>query len=335
MLALLEAPNDPLDQHGEARQTRSVDEHTALVDGTDHVNRWLGKCAPRLLEDLLRYDPRNAAVGARNVLIDPPAKLQHGGVLPVSVALGSCRHKYMIKPEQSKPPPYDSRPDSSTYYKIASYCSDCRCHLDLTVDFRTGSSDRPCPNEAFPLHHLRYDPAGSTPGLKSAKPQEGEDWVDQHQFVCSSPRCSAVVRISIRAPRLKADHVSLLTDPSKIKERVQREIDNSPERLKGFGIPEPIIVLQNLKQYLADALKAREKGFSADNKRYLTSLGEPCRPLLEYLGFKYEADAGNVRMLPPSSTLKTKGLTTGRSLVGLGRYHLYIRQQMVRLLRWL
>lgn len=159
------------------------------------------------------------------------------------------------------------------------------------VDFRSGHSELLCPNEQYPLHHLRYDPDGSEYRTESAEDQQ---WKERHRFVCSSPGCSVLVGISIRPPRLGAPHLSLLTDPAKIKARAKQAIDNSPERLKDQAVPEPIVVLQYLRQYVNNALRQTHTHFSANNKKFKTSLGEPCRPLLEYLGFRFEVDLEQV-----------------------------------------
>ncbi|KAI9813536.1 MAG: ubiquitin-specific protease ubp2 [Thelocarpon impressellum] len=247
-----------------------------------------GKTAPRLIEDLLRYDPANTFRNGRNVLTDPPPHVVDDRPPLPSVGPNACRHKYMTKPAQSLLPPLDARPTPNTCYKVASFCNDCRCHLDLFVDFRGAPSrDRPCPNQDFPLHHFRYVSSKSRPAREPSDSSRGHTREEQHRFECSSPCCPATVTVSLKSPRLTQDHVTLLADPTLIKERVQREMDAAPERLRGFPIAEPATVLGNVKQYLSDAMRGPEqKRLNANNKRFLTSLGEPCRPVLEYLGFK-------------------------------------------------
>lgn len=113
--------------------------------------------------------------------------------------------------------------------------------------------------------------------------------MDENTFVCSAPRCSARVTAVVRPPRLHPEHVALLLDPAKIKERVQHELDEAPERLKGYTVPEPVHVVHTLKRYIDDVQRGHEgKRVAAGNKPFLTTLGEPCRELLQYLGFRYE-----------------------------------------------
>lgn len=196
----------------------------------------------------------------------------------------------MLKQDQSILPQAEPRPDSTSYYQIASFCADCRCHLTVTVDFRTSRSEMLCPNEHYPLHHFRYEGSGAHHRPKPTNSVQDQHWEEHHRFVCSSPECSVIVETLFRPPRLERKHLLLLTDPLKVKQRAKQAIDRSPERLKGYVPPEPIVVLSHMKQYLTDALKQTQTGFPANNKKFITSLGEPCRPLLEYLGFRSEGD---------------------------------------------
>ena len=243
----------------------------------------VGKCAPRFIEDLIQHDPAKAASSSGNVLADCPEKREDGSIVPIAIAHDSCRHKYMFKPKQSILP--EALSDASSYYKIASYCQDCRYHLDLVVDFREPQCKRPCPNQSFPLHHLRR----LLVPPRSRIAADGQDGHEEHTFVCSSPRCSVVVTVSIRPPRLRSQHLSLLLDPEKINERVHSEIDAAPDRFKDATIPSPANVIYTLKRYIDDVLARREsRRVSATNKAFMMSLGEPCRDLLQYLGFRYE-----------------------------------------------
>ncbi len=62
--------------------------------------------------------------------------------------------------------------------------------------------------------------------------------------------------------------------------------------MKAYGVPEPYSVLNVLRKYVHDALNnenasENKKQFHSSNKMFLSHLGEPCRDLLEYLGFTY------------------------------------------------
>ncbi len=226
------------------------------------------------------------------MLTSPPEKLENGQVQPIAPPPGSCRHNYILKPNQSMLPPHDVRPTPSTVWKVSSTCHDCLCHMDLVIDYREALSDNPCPAEKFPLHHLRYAPSSSTPKQVFGTAVGDVEWADHHHFTCSSPTCGAAVTVTTRPPRLRPQFLSLLTNREKIKERVQKELDAAPERMKAYHVPEPHAVLNILRKYVQDALNngngsENKKQFHSSNKVFLSHLGEPCRDLLEYMGFTY------------------------------------------------
>lgn len=251
-----------------------------------------GKTAPRLIQDLLSYDPRKLHFSGRNVLTDPAPHYQNDGQLPMVVVTGSCRHKYMTKQDQSHLPRFDSKPDKSTLCRVASFCQECRCHMLLMVDFRSGSGEQPCPNPQYPLHHFVHVPQSSSCRRKSADLPKGERWTDQQRFECSSPCCPAAVTVRIRPPRITPEWETLLTDAARIKERADIVMKMAPERFEGIAHPLPINVLMNLRSYLNNALRnPGAKKIASLNKKFVTSFGDygqPCRELLEYLGFTYD-----------------------------------------------
>ncbi|KAI9840285.1 MAG: ubiquitin-specific protease ubp2 [Thelocarpon superellum] len=250
-----------------------------------------GKTAPRLIEDLLRYDPLYPSRQGYNVLTHPAPKVEDGRQAPGPVP-GACRHKYMIKHAQSLLPTLDARPDTSTIYKLGAFCVDCRTHLDLTVDFRGAHlKAQPCPNREYPLHHFRHLPPASRAPTPPEQAGRTAQETESHRFECSSPSCPAVLTIFVKPPRLTSAFVSLLTDQAMIKARVQPVLDAAPERFRGYGIPDGVEVLSNVKQYLTDAMRdSTGRRVNASNKRFLTSLGDPCREILEYLGFRWSED---------------------------------------------
>lgn len=260
-----------------------------------------GKTAPRLIEDVLRYDPLHPAKSGRHVVIDPAPIVEDGQLPPPDVVQGACRHKFMTKPAQSVPPPTDARPDTSTSYVVASFCVDCRIHVRLDVDYAdhyqtTRSTERPCPNQDFPLHHFQLIPSKSSPRpTQLPGAPGGETWTEHHSFECSSPTCSAAATVTIKSPRLTSRDLSLLVDEEAIALRVQPVLDAFPDRLAGYTVPKPIRILGTLKAYLADSMRDVErKKVNSTNKRFLTTLGEGCLDLLHRLGFEYVEAAAEV-----------------------------------------
>ncbi|KAI9717372.1 MAG: hypothetical protein M1812_004724 [Candelaria pacifica] len=243
-----------------------------------------GRTAPRLLQDLLRYDPYFPAANGNNVLIDPPRPLRSGQTPRTTVGPESCRHKFMYKEHQSIPPIPNKTPYGAALYKIACCCNTCRCHLDVVVELRQNSGSQQCPNQEYPLHHFRHDHYDS-PGRR--KQVEGRAWVEEQRYECSSPQCSAAVTIRFSPARLTAKHITLLTDPKLLKQRAEVAIAMYPDRFREEGVSSPIRVLHILRTYIKDAFTMEGKRFGSLNKNFMLCFGEACNELLEYLGFWY------------------------------------------------
>ena len=195
----------------------------------------------------------------------------------------------MDKPDQSAIPPLDSRPEPGTVYRVASFCSDCRCHLLLKVEYCGNVPEEiPCPNHEFPLHHFRYVPHKSKRRPVSTENLSAEPWAEQRVFECSSLMCSAVLTVILSPPRLTPEYVTLLTDRGVISERVRRAEEDEPDRdwVNSEEQLGPFHVLSWLRQYVTDAIYTLEKKrISARNKKFACALGNDCRELLEFLGF--------------------------------------------------
>lgn len=84
----------------------------------------------------------------------------------------------------------------------------------------------------------------------------------------------------------------MLTDETVVKERAEAVMKLAPDRFEGIAPPLPINVLLNLRSYLSNALRNPEvKKIASLNKKFVTCFGDygqPCRDLLEYLGFTYD-----------------------------------------------
>lgn len=260
------------------------------------IESWLmmfihsGKSAPRLLNDLLDYDLRTSAKTGKHILIDP-APIFNG----TYVDRGSyCRHYLCTKESQTSTPPPHEKPDTSTLpphqepdrttiYKKAAYCSQCRCHFVITVDFRDWKDGQtPCNfnDPENPLHHFRV--------LDSKLSKDSKDAYKLvvHQFACTSATCPVKVEIKIQPPRLSTSMVSLLINRQDILVRGQKEIESDPTRFEGHRPLYPIQVLSNLRTYLHDAGGQTKKQIARRNKKFRLAFGNDCDSLLSYLGFE-------------------------------------------------
>lgn len=179
-------------------------------------------------------------------------------------------------------------------WKTAVYCSVCRSHLDLSIDFREGSdSSKPCPAGSRPLHHFIHRPHLSKPrkrGTFAPDPNTGFLWIDEQHFQCSAAECSARLVVCFKPPRLVSDWVKQLTDKFMIKTRAEKVMAEDPKRFEGHAVPLPITVLSNLRIYIWNAVQTpgKSRKIPGNNKQFLLSLGESCVDLLEYVGFTRE-----------------------------------------------
>ncbi|KAL6721170.1 ubiquitin-specific protease ubp2 [Lecanora helva] len=256
-----------------------------------------GKTAPRLLQDLLLYDPRKLPPSGFNILTDIPVYNEEQGAQippPPRIGKGNCRHQWSLKPNQCKLGDDNYRTDDQTVRVLAAYCAICRSHLEMQLDFRgNGRQVKPCPADERPLHHFVYRPELSSPGYPvrtSVEFGDGSAWSDCRRFRCISLECGAELCIHFKPPRLTKDWVDLLTDRSIIKKRAEEAISDDPARFEGFAVPPPLDVLLHSKHYITNPLfnPGKSKKIQGHNKRFLLNVGEQCAGLLEYFGFTRE-----------------------------------------------
>ncbi|KAL8841345.1 MAG: hypothetical protein Q9170_000976 [Blastenia crenularia] len=268
-----------------------------------------GKTAPLLLNDLNHHDPRRSTTTGFNHLVNLPRQYEDGAIPSIPWFKGQCRHKWAVKESQCNLPLLLGRPDPKIVSAVAAFCEYCRCHLDLSIDFRGGGTS-PCPSEESPVHHFRHQPEISRPRYKAesaSKAENPNDWQDLTWFQCSTIDCSAKVKIQIRSPRLRPEWVELLINKDLIKSRAEEQIAIDPIRFEGHAVPLPSDVLSNLRTYILNAFQDKDRRkIQANNKKWLLCLGEPCAELLKYIGFIREDEnwlvpEPNVSEVAPSS----------------------------------
>ena len=81
-----------------------------------------------------------------------------------------------------------------------------------------------------------------------------------------------------------------------IKARAEKVMAEDPKRFEGHAIPPPIVVLNNLRTYISNAVQTpgKSRKILGHNKQFLLSLGESCTDLLEYVGFTREVMLNDV-----------------------------------------
>ncbi|KAJ6083953.1 hypothetical protein N7486_010753 [Penicillium sp. IBT 16267x] len=255
-----------------------------------------GKTAPRLAEDIQLYDAVYPPGNGRNLLSQVPPvypERYHGPLEYISP--DACRHNYVTKTDQTHLAQAD-QPRRLGMSKVSAICSKCRRHLQVVVNYTNGmgaSGNGP----AGHVHHFVYK-SGRQRGPWTTEEVMGTgQTAETFHYQCLHYSCSAVVSLRIMSPLLNAEFTQLLTNPDIIKRRADEAFKSQPERLEGVAAPLPITVLDNLRLYLTNALRHsdRSKPITQINKRFMVSFGikgEPCRELLEFLGFsRNEKDA--------------------------------------------
>ena len=249
-----------------------------------------GKTAPRLLEDLLSYDPRTAS-RETNVLADPAPILEDVQQYVPRVPKNSCRHSYAINHLQSVIPLLDDRPTHNSKCQIASVCQNCRCHLTVTISFgRSSWNASPCPIPERPLHFFVLKSRRETQDPWVAEDLNFRDREREYCFECTAPNCRAALRISLSPPRLTSGQISLLTDPHRLRSRYDAATAADPSRT--FEEPNSALVLHRLRTYLRDGLDTTSprSQFPKKNRAFMVTFGEDCDKFLRLLGFSDAVD---------------------------------------------
>jgi ubiquitin carboxyl-terminal hydrolase 25 len=165
-------------------------------------------------------------------------------------------------------------------------------HFDVIADYtRRSGREEPCgPGTKFPLHHFQYH---QTKRREITGKESGQDKYDGyseiHIFVCSAPKCPAVVDIRITPPRLNKDRLAGLWDPAKVLKRGQRVIEEYASRFQKEKPATPVEVLILLRAYLLDALHKAPtelKRIPVQNKKFQLAFSDECDDLFEYLDFE-------------------------------------------------
>lgn len=274
-----------------------------------------GKTAPRLLQDLLSYDPRYEDRARRNLLTTPPPHYDPDAERSAAVPRKNCRHVLLYKEEQSF-----QEPQPSPVAKVAAYCSRCRFHFDVRVDCRdNGDRNAPCGprNPEYPLHHFQF------------QRQSGEG---TYGFCCSAPRCPADLTIRIAPPRFTDHDVHTLTDRVLLRRRWEAAKALVGDRADGT-MARPVDAPDYLNTYLQDSLNP-QKGKTRIpllNRKFLKTFGRDCDSILKKVGFTSaveidedgtEADVWYLPRPSPAGQVLDSVEPTVRNVIEDARYEL-------------
>lgn len=252
----------------------------------------VGKTAPRLIQDLLNYDPRCKEKNGWNVLADPEPRYKKGVPSPL-LHSSDCHHTLARKDAQThSPASANELPDNQTEYVVASYCLKCLHHFTISINFYDRKELQvPCmqSDQENPLHHFRFIESPKE-GSKKKVSKKYELPLEVYRFACSGRKCPALLEIQISGPRLSDSLLSLINDDKILGARGRRELDKDPVRYEGQQPSTPAHAFWYLRSYLADAKGAKDvsqlKRIAKRNKKYKVTFADECDELFKYLGFR-------------------------------------------------
>jgi ubiquitin carboxyl-terminal hydrolase 25/28 len=209
-----------------------------------------------------------------------------------AVPFRNCRHALLVKDEQSLLPRPDEDADDTTVYKIASYCADCRWHIDVVVDFRhDGSKRRACKkgDTEYFLHHFLFDGENVLDLSNALGSQQAPR---MYSFHCSAPQCPVKVQIHMKPPHISDNDIETLTNQAQLRRRWEAAKQIAGDRADAI-MARRVDGPDFLNTYLQDALNP-VKGKTRIpllNKKFLKTFGTDCDSILTRFGFTTELEA--------------------------------------------
>ncbi|KAF1817658.1 UCH-domain-containing protein [Eremomyces bilateralis CBS 781.70] len=268
-----------------------------------------GKTSPRILEDLLRYDPRLEERAERNILASLPHRFDpQASTRKPAIPQGSCSHILILKADESVLPNTDTVAwEEGTRLKVATICSRCRYHFDLFVQHKRQGVGQPCgTGKGEPLHHFAcrgishgeyIDPTDLT-----ADPRTPSS--STFDFICQFEQCQMVLKVLSRPPAILPEDYRLLMDGDRLDARhravLKEHRDVKPQ-------PIPAMVLATLRVYIGNALNPDwlPRTIPFTHKTFLALFGTDTQTFLHRLGFTPTAEDhpdGLGRWIPPIPT---------------------------------
>ncbi|UPX19303.1 Ubiquitinyl hydrolase 1 [Ascochyta rabiei] len=252
-----------------------------------------GKTAPRLLQDLLTYDPRREDRAGRNLLTSAPPEHNPSRDGIPAVPRGNCRHALVRKDEQCLLPPPGERPRHNTIYKVASYCPQCRYHIDVIVEFKgKGYLEGVCgkQNWDFPLHHFVYEGDDGT----QSNGIGGQQAPKSFSFRCTADACPTTVRIDLKPPRFTEHDQELMMNKAQLRRRFEKSRELVDAR-EGETMARSVDAPDYLDTFLRDSLNPApgKSRVPLLNRKFAKTFWRDCDPILKRLGFEHTVEVND------------------------------------------
>lgn len=242
------------------------------------------------MEDLVLFNPRQDIQAGRNLLGDGPPGFSDAPYIGHLLTDDVCLHEFCLQKRQSVLPALDERPNSASIWQAAAVCQKCRLHLLVAVDYSAAWQDEPCPTWHNPLHHLINSTWRQDVARRELWKDGGYNSDQIYVYECSSKKCSAIVTVKLSPPVFSDQALHLLLDKEALHQRTSAAFESKKGQTEGMRWPTPLDVLQDLRAYFRNTwVRDGPTAISLDNKRFVVRFGpggEPCRTVLESLGFE-------------------------------------------------
>ncbi|KAK6506337.1 ubiquitin-specific protease ubp2 [Arthrobotrys conoides] len=264
-----------------------------------------GKSAPRLLGDILTYNPHNKG---HDVLSSFPPDDKSEAAQKLYLRSGHP-HRFILKPNQSTPRTYPI--EAGATHIIAAVCQSCRQHVEVRLRYADNVPvASTCPTPQNPLHHFRYDPARSGPFIDKERSEEISGETDVRHFDCTNSGCKTSVTVTTKSRRITSQFQTLLTDGKVLWNRNKQAFETYPDSFIDPKAPEgerkpvmkpvptPAMVLKTMRTVIGGVTARKERrNIPRLNTRFLTQLGDECHEMMEILGFVLDEEQA---LVPPA-----------------------------------
>lgn len=175
----------------------------------------------------------------------------------------------------------------SLCYKSASYCSQCRWHIDVIVNFQNrGCLRQACgrQNAEYPLHHFVYDGTINDENNRLGSQRTPKSF----NFRCTAGPCSVSVRMDLKPPHFTEHDQDLLMNKAQLRRRFEQARSLIGER-DGETMSRSVDGPDFLDTFLKDSLAPAPGKTRVPllNRKFAKTFWRDCDPILTKLGFQY------------------------------------------------
>lgn len=177
--------------------------------------------------------------------------------------------------------------DDNLVHKVASYCTQCRWHIDVIVSAKDQAGRQELcgrQNTEYPLHHFVFDGDGKGESNGIGSQQAPKSF----KFHCTSPTCATSVQMDLKPPRFTEHDQQLLMNKAGLRKRFQDAQGLIGER-EGETMSRPVDGPDFLDTFLKDSLNPvpGKTRVPMLNRKFAKTFWRDCDSILKKLGFQF------------------------------------------------